>query len=580
MTETAVQTALNVLSLLEEYNPEESQRLRRLLPALARDFARAGYYPSERQMLELINESAKGGQPLQSLFNRQKQKQNLSYAAILARLSDNHPRQNYRDRILAYGHYDHFLKNEEHYRWSSGDYAIQAVAAAQRGHTELCQYFLSHWNFSKELVNTCLQEAALQSQYHLASALLQSSPDSHEHFIGNLTHEQSLSFAEFLRKARYFSRASDNFNIETLTGLEDFELYHLPVKSYLGIRKMLGHEIENVRERNIEAYKATLLFRSPEKLLRMLDRWGTPAEKPLSHMLSQIHIPYGAAVNWKGWGDGLLRHGMDMSHLLFFSDRLPSPISGASGDISLRLTAYDIWRKILTRPHQRQLPEDADDLNGNLERYFRNFREASKIWRAVQKVPEPAPEWGVPDIRFDCAPLGLPGYRLAKFSYDDPRILFMGYYTGCCEKVGDDFQETIFHALRTKRSGFYTLMKDDEIRAHSWVWRGKEGQLVIDGWESKDPSINTQNMDWVTHKVADILSRPQYEKYDICDVLLGVSGLHLDPEKNLNPAATPADRFLCTWYYQGFEETQWQVKRLKQPSDHPRLPPSGHKPQL
>ncbi|PZQ46723.1 MAG: hypothetical protein DI551_04530, partial [Micavibrio aeruginosavorus] len=173
----------------------------------------------------------------------------------------------------------------------------------------------------------------------------------------------------------------------------------------------------------------------------------------------------------------------------------------------------------------------------------------------------------IPNIEFDCTELGLPGYKFQKLSHDDAHILMLGYYTGCCEKIGDHFQETIEKSLSTRRHGYYVLMHDGAIKAHSWAWRGEGQQFVLDGWESTDKNIGSEFLRDIALKMADELSKPKYAPYRITDFIHGWSGKELCPENSFPQAIELAPRIACQWYFMD-GINQWLIKRFDFPTKY------------
>jgi hypothetical protein len=168
---------------------------------------------------------------------------------------------------------------------------------------------------------------------------------------------------------------------------------------------------------------------------------------------------------------------------------------------------------------------------------------------------------------------GMPDYRLQKISHDDPRIMFLGYYTGCCEKIGDFFEETVEASLSTRRHGYYILSRDDQIMAHTWAWRGEGQQLVIDGWESKDPNIDSDALAEIVIHMGERFAQEEYAQHEISDVILGLSGENLTPQSHFRKAANPAPRFVCEWYFND-DSFQWQVRSINSagtPAPKPKL---------
>ncbi|HEU4838553.1 MAG TPA: hypothetical protein VFS88_03980 [Micavibrio sp.] len=192
------------------------------------------------------------------------------------------------------------------------------------------------------------------------------------------------------------------------------------------------------------------------------------------------------------------------------------------------------------------------------------LKKSIRLWkRAAKKDPDIAES--IPDIDINGNDFGLPGYRLTKMPYTDPRILFLGYYTGCCERTGGDFEPTIIDAVSTRKSGFYTLTHGNEIKAHSWVWRGEGGQLVVDGWESKDSAVTSRVLISLTKLIGDTLASSRYKEYGISDILLGRSNQKFNISNSFREARRLASRYLCENHYHDNKPNQWLVRCIQKP---------------
>ena len=562
--QNAIQTALNALSILEEESPEQSARLRRLLPALSAHFARSGYHPTENELLSLVHDSRENGVDLRSYFKSATPEAPQSpYEAILKRLTqcENDSFLN-EETIFNFGRVDLFKKVKPQRHWIREDYLDAARNAAILGHADLCHEILSLTHYDEEIFYDCLTMAAQEGQYHVATRLFRDVPFSDMRdflfFRDALPPQKLASFSKFCDLKHYFRKTQGrDFDESCLTSLEFLPLSRIPMKPYLDIRRYLSREIGDVRKLNSEGVKAAILFQSPDRFFKMLDKWGQSDERPMTRLLSEMIVPLAAKADWPRWGDALLKHGMKMSHLLFFVDKVPAPVTNEAGNISFRRTAHEVWKNTVTRP-ERINGADAQKYNGRLRTAF---REASDIWRKHRTVQEPKPTKAIPPLDIDGAEFGLKDHRLRKCGYDNPRILFLGYFTGCCEKIGDDFQATIQHALSTKESGFYIVEKDEEIIAHSWIWRGQSGQLVIDGWESKAFQFNNAIARSLTFKIAEILETPAFQPYGIREVQLGLSGKNLIPETGMPSPTNPAERFLVKRYYPPDKQDLWLVRQ-------------------
>jgi hypothetical protein len=133
--------------------------------------------------------------------------------------------------------------------------------------------------------------------------------------------------------------------------------------------------------------------------------------------------------------------------------------------------------------------------------------------------------------------------------------------------MGGDFEPTIIDAVSTRKSGFYVLTHGNEIKAHSWVWRGEGGQLVVDGWESKDSAVTSRVLISLTKLIGDTLASSRYKEYGISDILLGRSNQKFNISNSFREARRLASRYLCEnhYYYHDNEPNQWLVRCIRKP---------------
>lgn len=75
------------------------------------------------------------------------------------------------------------------------------------------------------------------------------------------------------------------------------------------------------------------------------------------------------------------------------------------------------------------------------------------------------------------------GYTFTRLDPDDPRTLFLGEYTYCCQSIGGAAESCVWHGVESPNSGFYVVLdRKGDIVAQSWAWR-KGDVLVFDNVE-------------------------------------------------------------------------------------------------
>lgn len=544
-----------------------------LLTGLALRFARAGRPINEKYLqsvAEDLRDKKRDPAFLYEPHSDATTENNLArYHDIARKFITGQPKQKTRFTLIKEGRYDEFLEKFSFWHPDENICLQQIETAASRGASDFTTHFIN-LSQNKEKAITLAYNAALnKDQFHL---LLDLYPLTHA-FVPNLKPWLNLGPKTKLYQKFYdiYSDYAQSNSVlpEYFSGIEDWKLFHLRMGPYLAIRRIFEEECPDIKQINTLAARATMIFQSPERLLRFFEKYGA-AEKagdtsPLSTLISKIYAPISNDVNWPQWGDALLKFGPQMFYPLQYAVMLYEPSKNHHGEISLRLTKRQVWHDIFSETIQNGAghPELAK-LCFSHEQDFRDYESAFNIW-AGRRTSDPRPEKAIPDIDIDCTQIGLPDYRFQKLSYDDYRGLMIGLFTGCCEKIGDFFEDTVMHAYSTRQSGFYVLMKDNEIKAHTWVWRGKHNQLILDGYESLDPRINTDNLVDLTKMVARELSSALYEDYKITDILMGISAKQFDPESSFEPAAIRSERFVCDWYFLN-NPNQWLVHRIVKPT--------------
>src|SRR5262249_19035820 len=113
--------------------------------------------------------------------------------------------------------------------------------------------------------------------------------------------------------------------------------------------------------------------------------------------------------------------------------------------------------------------------------------EAKEIIEAWKKKPKKKhdPKKYLPELDIDGNKFGQPNLRLRKLSLEEPRALFIGAFTECCQRLDQQGHESLRHMYETGASCLYVVedKKTGEIKGHSWAWRGTKGELCFDNAE-------------------------------------------------------------------------------------------------
>ena len=136
----------------------------------------------------------------------------------------------------------------------------------------------------------------------------------------------------------------------------------------------------------------------------------------------------------------------------------------------------------------------------------------------------------IPDIGYiDGEELGFPGYYMVKLNKRDPRILFTGFYTGCCDQLNDAGEAMALAHVSSPYSGCYALFKkeagrDDIMVGKVAVWLSKpkdrmnRRDLCFNSWEC----VNTLPLKEVGQAFLEEASRRALRADSLIDrVLIG-----------------------------------------------------------
>lgn len=89
--------------------------------------------------------------------------------------------------------------------------------------------------------------------------------------------------------------------------------------------------------------------------------------------------------------------------------------------------------------------------------------------------------------------LCVDGYRMHRMDADDPRGVFLGHYTDCCQHPGGAASSSAWHGHSNPEGCFVYIEKGNEIVAQSWCWR--DGHIVcFDNVEAKGGFRNSPTL--------------------------------------------------------------------------------------
>jgi hypothetical protein len=314
------------------------------------------------------------------------------------------------------------------------------------------------------------------------------------------------------------------------------------------------------------AYEASLVFNAEEQLEQYLKKWGQPAKKPLHDLLYHITTPATGrnAVDFKAWGDAILRHGPNMAKLIKFADKLPRPLQGANGEWSLARTREEIGK--YAYPEAARNPALAR-LCFTYQMTEEEFNEALALVQAKKDKNTPST---LPAVTVDGNSFGLPGASFRKLEDGDLRGLLLGEFTDCCQSLGKAGSDCAKHGFSSENGGFYVVTlhpgeKDEEIIGQSWAWRGKKNELVLDSLETLGSRINDRQWSQILTEFSKELAE---NAKDITALHVGRGG---DTPERLpfNKAAAPAEPKDYSSYRDSKQQLEiWRrtpLKRAKKP---------------
>ncbi len=151
----------------------------------------------------------------------------------------------------------------------------------------------------------------------------------------------------------------------------------------------------------------------------------------------------------------------------------------------------------------------------------------------TQRMDPPNERHALPEFYIRGERFGLPGTAFYAVDRDDPVKMFIGNYTGCCERIVDqknNIEGTIQHSYLRTGSTFYIVSDGTNILAHSWAWLGKDRALCLDGFESKkDSGFTADVMKNLLNQIATDILTPEYAEFGLEGLFIGQCARHLEP---------------------------------------------------
>jgi hypothetical protein len=267
-------------------------------------------------------------------------------------------------------------------------------------------------------------------------------------------------------------------------GLENCSPHGFRFKTYATVRNWLQQEQDmpagspRATILNQRAYNLTCLFTTEDRVRQYLERHGKASRSPLSD-LAKFHLPPNGKWPVKPWADFVLKFGPTATKYLQFADRVPP--AGSLRRLREEVAAFS-YPNAHINPRLAAL---CTELDVKPERFQRAMEVISAIDPKLAAV-------NIPNLTIDGKEFGRPGFTWRRAAPNDPRILFAGDLTGCCQKIGGLGEASAVHSASSANGGCFFLTKNthglENVVAVAWAWRGPRGELCLDSFEPSSPA--------------------------------------------------------------------------------------------
>ena len=276
--------------------------------------------------------------------------------------------------------------------------------------------------------------------------------------------------------------------------LTDYNPFHLHVKTYRDVIKMM--EDEGMSDFDVTrryAYNAAALFRSTDRVLQYLEKWGGAGKQPLHDIIQYIEVPNCSEFHAKEWGDAVLQHGPAMARLVTHADKMPLPEKSDNGETYSLVKTRDKAAQFTFKNGAKnpELAKICADVNWKDKPFEKGLALNKKYQKLYKSNNGQKREGQIPEVNIDGDVFNMAGYRLRKLADGDLRGLVLGEYSACCQHLANAGAECAEHGYISENGGFYVVEdSDNKIIAQSWAWRGKNGELTLDSLESMPERMN------------------------------------------------------------------------------------------
>jgi len=125
-------------------------------------------------------------------------------------------------------------------------------------------------------------------------------------------------------------------------------------------------------------------------------------------------------------------------------------------------------------------------------------------------------------------------YKIYRLHEKDPRVLFMGHYTDCCQHIFGYGSSCVEHSLYNKNGSVFVVEKHGQIVAQSWVWKYKNN-ICFDNIEALSGHHNNNSILELYKQLSDKLKK----QYKIKNVYIGLGFDDMGLKNYYNPTTNP-----------------------------------------
>ena len=427
----------------------------------------------------------------------------------------------------AYGHLDTVKYLHKHGADISANDDMALIQAALNGRIDILAYLHEQGGDLSAWEDQPLISAAEEGENKVITYLLQNGVDLKDRG------EQALSWtlmhghiktAELLLEAENTLLQSDRPTIknylkwkqrhgECPDGISSPNPYVFRPQAFYPVQRILGEEKIDKKVANAYAYNASALFKTMDRFWRYAEKWGDFTEKQVVHDLVQhIKIPTEGRPDLNAWADACIKFGPKMTRLVKFADKCPTPLKDERGGWSYQLTRKEISKHAYSNAHEApELAEMCFDVDYTEAEYMAAITALDAYTYTISETSlakKRFPNSQIPDIRIDGERFDKPGYVLRKLESGDPKGLLLGEFTDCCQHIAGQGRECTEHGFISPNGGFYVVEKEatGEITGQSWVWRGQQGELVLDSFESLKGHFDVEAITKICEEIAYALS--------------------------------------------------------------------------